>query len=264
MWENIEICEVLSEEYLRWTEWQVYYRKWQWKELEKVFIPEWVKVNDFPTVKTHDDEIYALNNNNWKLIGASEEYYYMYLLDENSIEITLNWEKKLVVNFWNSRTNKIVSFEKKWDNFLPLEIWNTKLSFKIDENTITFHVNKTLSIYIPDNNIEVVKISNHENGFGVLLQAEEWNIDNRFQEIFDISNWSRKVCPIYEVNWKKIAFDLSKKWNDIRISWEWNIIINDIEYWKEIINQIYENNRPENNSVEWTVWWIVDKVEWII
>lgn len=268
MSEIIIIDEIISSEYLRWKDGNIYYRKKLWKNLEKVYLPEWVRFNKYPSVGTSNDKSYRLYINGWKLVSISEELYYLYLLDESNIAIILNWEKKLVTNFWDSRSNRIVTYEKVWDNYIPLKLWNLESKFRIENGSIIIYGVNSREIQIdtnPNNEINIVHFWNKENEeFGILLQMEKWQTDNRFRRILNTSDWLRKICSMYEVNWNIVVVDLSKKWHKVRLTLEWQIIIDEIDYWEEIIDQIYEDNRPEEKTVEWTIEETWDKVQWIV
>lgn len=253
-WKAVQVAEILSDEYVKDSEGNTYFRKDLWKDLVKIDLFDgkigfWGRY-PYCTAHYNNDYWYSLLIKEDKLIPISDEFKDFYLLADNKNECRLNGKKLNLVNAWDSKNNRVVSFKKVWKKLEILKIWEYEVCNEGFWSFIFYSKNSEPFIFNDSIYLNTVKIvSNSENKDGIILDKQFGLKDKRWSIILDVETWEEFVCAVYIINGEKYCVDLRKAWFKISYGNNWEFLFNGIskdEYDKSLIDEIYFAYKPKD------------------
>lgn len=255
-WRSITIIRVTSEEYLEDVEGNFYYRANLDKHLVKIELPKWAEFDSILWYgiycKTQANLDWAeLLTQEWKLVSVQEETYrdYYRLIDWNQ-ECRINWKKYDVMQAWDQRNNRLVSFIKTWKEYTL---------FKIRDHTIFMNPNRSIFVlyrwtyYNPEtriaaedmNNLVVADIWSIESQDIGIVKKTWNNNDKEFGTIFSLKDWKEYICALYKIGSKIVAIKLVDFGYEAQINSSWTITIWWVPCNKELIDSLYKELEPK-------------------
>lgn len=255
----VSVVEVISKKYLKDENWKLYYRPNLDRNLVKVSLPSGIKllsgrdVFDSYEIKFCTNSWIQLLEQDWNIVKALHEWYDdYYKLKDWAKECRINWAKHSLIQAWDTRNNRLVSFIKIDWKYELFKVWDYLVY--VDENDKTFrlyaknrtHVEveiKSSTKWLP--NLSLVNIGGQENQIWTIENTTE---NKKWWTIYDYKNREFSVCALYK-SWKNIkAIRLEDHWYKASLDHSWILSIWWVVYDTDFLDKLYEQLRPKTES----------------
>lgn len=277
----IDISEIISEKYLKDRNGNLYYRPNLDKHLVKITLPEGINIE----TKYDDDNVRTtwfftkswtpLLAQDWLLMKAMSEWYDdYYRLKDWKQECKMNWKKYSLIQAWDNKNKRLVSFIKKWEHYELFKIWYYTVYVDVEDKRFNLCIgtNSRPGMVIESNpnglpNLEIVEIRGVIREIGTI---EKTTKDKKWWMVYGHMDREFIACALYKSGKDIIAIKLEDNWYKAKIDHSWILSIGWIIYNEAFLNNLYEALRPKTEpqvdkltkTVSDQVWDIHNKGEW--
>ncbi len=261
-WKPVCVIDLLWGKYVKWEDWNIYYIKWEWKELEMITLPDNTKVWKpiYCKPSNHYNEVGLRISKNWQAVNLKwKENLYYTDKETHRQKITINWVNCTIYTFFNTSANRLEQFKKVWGEYQPFGLWGTKNVLLIDG--ILFirlpHKKDPNEIYIHKWIIQATTRCNEKVIFV--------NEDNNAGLMYGINgmSWDRIVYAVKKVWNDYFAVSCKEKWFNLSKEKNWDIKLDWIIYDKKKIEALYKM-MTNDIGVSETVTWVTGEVKGIM
>ncbi len=260
-WKPVCVIDLLWKEYVKWEDWNVYYNKWQWKELKMVTFPDNIEVwNVIYCEPKNYYNLVDLKTSKWKAVKLKwQENLYYTDKETHKQKITINWVNYAIYTFFNASANRLEQFKKVWEEYQPFGLWWTKNVLLIDNYLYIWlpHEKEPRQINIYNWIIQATTKYNEKVIFS--------NDDNNAKFRYGINwvSWDYMVYAVKKVWNNYFAVSCKEKWFKVSIDNNWDIKLDWIMYDEKKMEALYKI-MTKDIWVPETVSWVTGEVEGIM